>query len=87
MSVYPGEPEPKFDPIFMLGTDKVNVTKVIVGSHTGTHVDAPKHFIPKGKSIDKVCLDRYIGEAVILDMSKKRWAEVLMILTLINRGG
>lgn len=72
MSVYPGEPEPEFDPIFMLGTDKVNVTKLTIGSHTGTHVDAPKHFISNGKSIDKVFLDRYIGEAVILDMSKKK---------------
>jgi len=72
MSVYPGEPEPEFDPIFMLGTDKVNVTKLTIGSHTGTHVDAPKHFISNGKSIDNVCLDRYIGEAIILDMSKKK---------------
>jgi hypothetical protein len=35
MPVYPGEPKPEFHPIFSIGKDKVNVTKLVLASHTG----------------------------------------------------
>ena len=71
MPTYPGEPQPEFLPFFKLGRDKVNLTRLIMGSHTGTHVDAPKHFISTGDSVNKIPLDKFIGEAVTLDMSTK----------------
>jgi kynurenine formamidase len=37
--------------------------------HVGTHVDAQKHFYPKGDTIESLPLDRMIGEAVLLDVS------------------
>lgn len=70
MSVYPGEPQPRFDPLYTMEKDKVNVTKLTLGSHTGTHVDAPSHFLPGGDGIDKVSLCNFIGEAVVLDISR-----------------
>jgi kynurenine formamidase len=39
-----------------------------MGMHTGTHVDAPLHFVVGGKSIDKYPVDRFIGEGVIVDL-------------------
>jgi kynurenine formamidase len=69
MPVYPGEPKPEFIPHLKLGKDKVNVSILHLGSHTGTHVDAPKHFLRKGTSIDKIPIERFIGEAVIVDLS------------------
>lgn len=45
--------------------------KVTLGTHTGTHIDAPLHFLPKGKTIDRLPLDILIGEAVLLDFSDK----------------
>jgi kynurenine formamidase len=39
--------------------------------HTGTHVDAPYHFIPKGKTVDQVSLDRLIGPAIKIDLRRK----------------
>ena len=71
MPTYPGEPQPEFQPFFKLGRDKVNVTRLIMSSHTGTHVDAPKHFISTGDSVNKIPLDKFMGEAVTLDMSTK----------------
>ena len=71
MPVYPGEPQPEFSPLFTLGKDKVNVTRLTLGSHTGTHIDAPRHFISNAESIDKTSLEKFIGEAIILDMSRK----------------
>ncbi len=70
MSVYPGEPQPRFEPLYAMEKDKVNVTKLTLGSHTGTHADAPSHFLPGGDGIDKVPLCNFIGEAVVLDMSR-----------------
>jgi arylformamidase len=75
MPTYPGEPQPEFQPFFKLGRDKVNLTRLIIGSHTGTHVDAPKHFISTGDSVNKIPLDKFVGEAVILDMSTKSIGE------------
>jgi arylformamidase len=69
MPVYPGDPSPEFRPIATIENQKVNVTRIIVGSHTGTHVDAQKHFIANGNSIDKEPLDKFMGEAVTLDIS------------------
>src|SRR5919198_3951692 len=73
MPVYPGEPKPEFHPIFSIGKDKVNVTQLVLASHTGTHVDAPKHFIPTdtADAVNDIPLEKFIGECVILDMSDK----------------
>jgi arylformamidase len=71
MPTYPGEPKPEFSPHFRLRRDKVNVTKLTMSSHTGTHVDAPKHFISNGQGVDSISLNDFIGETVILDVSKK----------------
>lgn len=69
MLVYPGDPQPDFQPMLTIEENNVNVSKIILGSHTGTHVDAPVHFEIKGEGISEVSLDKFIGETVILDMS------------------
>jgi arylformamidase len=71
MQVYPGEPQPKFDPQATIKDKKVNLTRITLGSHTGTHVDAPWHFLQEGNSIDMEALDKFIGEAVIIDASDR----------------
>jgi kynurenine formamidase len=38
-------------------------------SHTATHVDAPLHFIPEGKTIDEFPLSKFMGEGVVLDLT------------------
>jgi arylformamidase len=43
--------------------------KVTIGTHTGTHVDAPRHFIPGGQTIDQTDPDIYYGPARVLDFS------------------
>ena len=74
--VYPGDPKPTFEPVTTIGKDaNTNITRITMGSHTGTHVDAHKHFIPNGIGIDKEPPDKFIGEAVVLDMShNSKWA-------------
>ena len=71
MPIYPGDPSPSFEHYSTLQKDGVNLTKIIMGSHTGTHLDAPKHFIRDGIGIDRIPPDKLIGEAYVPDLSKK----------------
>lgn len=45
---------------------------IVMSDHAGTHVDAPLHFAPGGKSIEQMPLDLMFGEAVMLDFSHKK---------------
>src|SRR5215218_5070719 len=49
--------------------DASNVTRWRLGAHTGTHVDAPAHFVDGATPIDEVPLETLIGPAVVLDMT------------------
>jgi kynurenine formamidase len=44
---------------------------LLICDHIGTHLDAPLHFIPEGKSMDAVPLENTLGEAIFLDLSDK----------------
>lgn len=48
--------------------DSVNLTLIRMGSHTGTHCDAPRHMLADGPTLDDVPLDRLIGPARVLQM-------------------
>lgn len=45
-----------------------NYLRFCFGNHTGTHLDAPKHIIPGGKSIDQLPLDIFCGPGVVLNL-------------------
>ncbi len=71
MPVYPGDPSPSFEKYSTLQKDGVNLTKITIGSHTGTHLDAPRHFIREGIGIDRIPPNKLIGEAYVADLSEK----------------
>jgi arylformamidase len=47
--------------------DPANVSRLELGAHTGTHVDAPRHFIPEGAGADQVPLDQFVGPCIVAD--------------------
>src|SRR6185436_17340265 len=59
MPVYPGDPEPRLQPAEGL-TAPWRVSELHLGTHTGTHIDAPAHFFPQGKTIDQYAPDRFV---------------------------
>jgi arylformamidase len=75
MPVYPGDPRPKFESVLNLERDKVNLSRITLGAHTGTHVDSQKHFFKDGNGVEKESLCKFIGEAIVLDFSKKALGE------------
>lgn len=67
MPVYEGDPGVKIEPwsAFAKG-DSANVSMLNFGAHTGTHVDAPAHFIEGANTIDKLPLETLIGPARVV---------------------
>lgn len=51
------------------GIEGRETRKIVLGTHIGTHADAPRHFIPGGGTIDEVPLDVLIGPATIADFT------------------
>lgn len=47
----------------------------MMDEHTGTHVDVPFHFDPDGLTLEKVPVDRFIGDAKLLDVSDRKSSE------------
>jgi arylformamidase len=71
MPIYPGDPSPSFISYATLEKDGVNLTSLTLGSHTGTHIDAPRHFIANGIGVDQIPPSKLIGEAYVADLSMK----------------
>lgn len=46
--------------------DHCNVSRLFMGSHTGTHMDAPFHFIRKGRGLDEMPIDATVGDARVI---------------------
>ena len=67
--VYQGDAPMKFDFLKdMRKGDKLSLSVYSMGAHSGTHIDAPMHFIANGASIDQVALDPLIGSARVIDI-------------------
>ena len=65
--VYPGNPGIRIQPQQAISQGAaVNVSAIAFGSHSGTHVDAVKHFFDDGQTVDQIPLDRFIGPAILL---------------------
>lgn len=48
--------------------DLFQVSQFTISCHGYTHVDAPVHFVPGGKTLDQIPLDAWMGEAVVVDL-------------------
>jgi arylformamidase len=64
LPVYPGDPEVTITPLAQLQWgDAANVSRLVLSSHTGTHLDAPRHFFAEGLTIDGLDLHVLMGPA------------------------
>ncbi len=70
MVTWPGDPSPEIQPLASIDQgDGCNTSLLTFSSHTGTHMDAPRHFIPQGRTIDELDLDVLVGKATVVDLS------------------
>lgn len=66
MPVYPGDPGVRITPALRLDQDGVEVAHLDLGSHTGTHVDAPAHTVAHGRTVDRLRMDELAGRTLVL---------------------
>ena len=72
MPSYPGNPEFELQPVKRIADGaSSNVSRLVLGTHTGTHVDAPKHFLDDGAAVDVLPLDLLIGRARVIDLPRR----------------
>lgn len=70
LPVWPGEPRVVLRQMMSLAAgNSANVSHLSLGVHTGTHVDAPSHFIHGGVTVDQLPLDVLIGPASVCHLN------------------
>ena len=67
--IYPGDPEFKLKQIFTIEKDGFNLCGLSLGTHTGTHIDAPLHFFNSKESIADLDLKYLLTNAIVVDVS------------------
>lgn len=65
-AVYPGDPKPERAVLCATAAgDLYNLTAFSMCAHNGTHIDAPFHFLPWGKTVEQLPLDTFVGECFV----------------------
>lgn len=67
--VYPGDPAPKLERVQTIDRNSdCNLSTLFCCLHNGTHADAPLHFMDGGLGIDKIPLENFIGECLVISV-------------------
>lgn len=68
--IYPGDSIPGMEMVMSWDNDDVcQLTELTLGSHTGTHMDAPRHFLEDGKDIAEVALEKCMGVCKVVEVA------------------
>lgn len=80
MIVYPGDPPVKIERKSIISKNEAayNLSNYSFGSHSGTHVDPPLHFIENGVSVDKLPLELLMGRARVVEITASRIDETVL---------
>ena len=69
MPVYPGTEQPRLTTACTIDQCGYRETLLHMYSHTGTHMDAPSHMLPRGSTLEVLPASQFCGRAVVLDVS------------------
>jgi len=67
--VWPSFPPLDVERTALRARDGFTMEKIEMRTHTATHVDAPRHFVAEGPTLDDFPIDKFMGEGVVLDMT------------------
>ena len=68
LAIWPGDPRIRItQPLHLENGDLATVSRLDLGAHTGTHVDAPAHFVNAGSTVDRLDLDALLGPAEVVE--------------------
>lgn len=77
MMNYPGDPAIVLEEAMTHEKDYCHVDHLDFGSHTGTHIDAPYHFLPDGKRITDFPVSKFVGCGTAIDLRYKKAGEAI----------
>lgn len=86
LPVWPGDPTPLVEPQLQANAGGPRTSVIRIGSHTGTHVDAPAHFFAKGKTVDQLDLRVLIGPAMVVDCSAYQEIQAAILDARVRSG-
>lgn len=78
MPVFPGDPVPEVVQVADFSDKGYRLSRITMGTHTGTHFDAPSHMIEGGEAVDGVSLEKLMGAAVVLDVTHVKPGEGIL---------
>ena len=67
---FPGSPQPNFINWESIKKNGYNLELLFLSTHTGTHIDAPYHFLKKGQTIHQIVTNRLVTEALLIKIRK-----------------
>jgi arylformamidase len=71
--VYPGDEPPRMEPVCAIGPGSpASITRLHWTTHFLTHLDPPSHFFKDGLALDQFALERFINEALVIEVSGAR---------------
>lgn len=70
MTTYKNRKDVSITTIKSLTQDCIAESTIVMHSHTGTHVDAPAHFIKQGKTIEQILLEQLCGPCLVIDCTQ-----------------
>ncbi len=77
MVTWPGDPAVRIVPFKEIARGgSSNVTKLSLGAHTGTHMDAPRHFFVSGRGIDRMPFEATVGPARVIQIQDRESIQV-----------
>ena len=69
---FPGSPKPQFISWSTLKDDRYNLELLFLSSHTGTHMDAPFHFVSNGAKVHEIPVGRFLGYGTLIKIKKEK---------------
>ncbi len=66
MRAYPGDDDPIFQKSATLEKDDLQITRLDISTHTGTHLDTPRHFLAHGSTTDIMELETFTGTGLLI---------------------
>lgn len=76
--VYPGTEPPQISPANSIDRDGFAEIRISMYSHTATHIDAPCHLLPQGRSLDQFPAGHFIGTAVVIDLRSRATSAIAL---------
>src|SRR5262245_52920727 len=81
---HPGDPTCVIRPWATIGPDLANLHQLTLGTHQGTHVDAPLHLLAGGGPVDQVPIEAMVGTATLVDLRHKPPRSTITVGDLVD---